>query len=136
MFIFYSYKCASNLFEVEFYYLYKYKRIQRKMCACVLARIKKSSFSKVFLITAKSSFSKVFWIKAVKVSKSAGYNHSLRRTISIMLLHSFIEITLPHDVSCKFVASLNCQRTIKYTQERLLPNHVFWMIEYLLSRLL
>ena len=53
-----------------------YKQIQRKMSACAFARITKSSFSNVFLITAKRSFSKVFWIKALKVSKSTRENHA------------------------------------------------------------
>ena len=50
MFIVYWNKYASNSFKVEFCFRYKYRRIQRKMCACKKVRITKSSFSKVLLI--------------------------------------------------------------------------------------
>ena len=120
MFIVYSYRYALNLFEDLFYFLYTYKRIQRKMCGCVVARITKSSFSKVFLITAKSNFSKVFWIKAVKVIKSTGDKHAeklFQQCCYTALLKKLFYMV----VSCRFAASLYYQKIIKNTQER----HVF-----------
>ena len=127
-------KYASNLFEVEFYFLVQIKRIQRKMCACVFARITKSSFSKVFLITAKSSFSKMFWIKAVKGSKSTGDNHAKE-------LISNVAAQLYRNGFSTWWSLVNLlhhyyKKNIKNTQERLLSNNVFYMIEYLFSRLL
>ena len=104
------------------------------VCLCTCKNHEKQLLQSVLNNNEKQLFQGV--LNKSCQSKQVYRRQPRRRTISIILLHSFIEIALTRGVCGRFAASLYYKKIIKKSQERLLPNHVFRMIEYLFSRLL